>query len=58
MAKTAWNIEVIKDTYHPSIVDIARQYMLESKRIMEVYGSEGDEGGPLVEIQKLSQLLQ
>lgn len=58
MAKTAWNIIVLSESTDPELIAKAKQYLLASRGVMEVYGIEGDEGGPLEEIRALSILLE
>ena len=64
MAKTAWNAFITMETAEPStrpagegFLGQARAYLRLSKLVWGVVGPEGDEGGPLAEIQVLESLL-
>lgn len=62
LAKTAWNAVVTsEEEAEPSVVrafeDIARSSVLVASQVMENFGIEGDEGGPLEEIRVLRGLL-
>lgn len=59
MAKTAWNAVVTNDTA-PTTKYLARAqwYLLIACEILETYGPEGDEGGPLEESRLLRNLLE
>lgn len=62
LAKTAWNAVVTSEKEaEPSVVrafeDIARSSVLVASQVMENFGIEGDEGGPLEEIRVLRGLL-
>ena len=59
MAKTAWNAVVTNDTA-PTTEYLARAqwYLLIACEILETYGPEGDEGGPLEESRLLRNLLE
>ena len=66
LAKTAWN-SVIAQEVDPKSARSApmqrdteervRHYLVLARRVLECYGSEGDEGGPLAEIAVLAGLL-
>ncbi|KAG0697631.1 hypothetical protein DFH29DRAFT_811458 [Suillus ampliporus] len=65
MAKTAWNSAVIAADHdnaqdapaNTSLLKRARVYHDLSNKVMEVFGSEGDPGGPLEELVVLKKLL-
>lgn len=69
LAKTTWNAIVTsegddtEDARELQIllgappVDVFRNYLNEARRILMVIGEEGDEGGPLDEIQTLEEAL-
>lgn len=65
LAKTAWNA-VMTGSESPSgtrtseekaLILLARSYLSMSSRILGVFGREGDDAGPLQEIQVLRELL-
>ncbi|EIW81423.1 SET domain-containing protein [Coniophora puteana RWD-64-598 SS2] len=66
MAKTAWNAFVTADqnvadgatrTENAGLVDRAQLYLGLSRQVLNVFGREGDDGGPLDEIETLQGLL-
>jgi hypothetical protein len=64
MAKTAWNAFVTMEVADPAtqpeglnFLVQGRAYLRLSKQVWTVIGLEGDEGGPLAEIQVLESLL-
>ena len=64
MAKTAWNAFVTMDGEDPSTRPVGlkllaqvRTYLRLSNQVWTVMGPEGDEGGPLAEIQVLEECL-
>lgn len=56
MAKTSWNV-IIKENLEESAEAQVRSYLTKARDILLVLGPEGDEGGPLQEIQTLGGLL-
>ena len=60
LAKTAWNATVTDSKFlAPSALEeAAKAYLRIAARVMNIYGEEGDEGGPLAEINILRQMLQ
>ena len=64
MAKTAWNAFITMGGADPStqpaglkLLAQVGAYLRLSKHVWGVIGAEGDEGGPLAEIQVLERLL-
>lgn len=67
LAKTAWNSVVARDddstaSHPPSTAterteESARHYLTLARRVLECFGPEGDEGGPLEEIRVMRDLL-
>jgi hypothetical protein len=60
MAKTAWNGIVIstgKDE-EKHLQEGARYYLALSREVLTIFGPEGDEDGPLQEIETLQRLLR
>ncbi|KAF9230193.1 hypothetical protein BU15DRAFT_91168 [Melanogaster broomeanus] len=63
MAKTAWNAIVTSDDpdhFSPAGVELlvqAQAYLRLSNQVLAVIGPEGDEGGPLAEVEVLDRLL-
>lgn len=64
MAKTAWNAFITTEGADPltqpvglKLLAQVRAYLRLSNRVWAVIGPEGDEGGPLAEIQVLESLL-
>ena len=60
MAKTMWNaiITSTDQTKERVLEDHARRYLVLARRVLDVFGPEGDEGGPLQEIVILDGLLK
>lgn len=65
MAKTAWNAFITMENTDPltqpvglKLMAQARAYLQLSNQVWTVIGPEGDEGGPLAEIQVLGSLLR
>jgi len=56
MAKVAWN-ECIKEDRLEDLGTV-KTYLAIAQRILEVYGREGDSGGPLDEADTLLGLIQ
>ncbi|PBK93765.1 SET domain-containing protein [Armillaria gallica] len=54
MAKTGWNQSVSTGS---SNVELPRKYLKQARQILLIIGTEGDDGGPLEEIQALQGLL-
>lgn len=54
MAKTGWNQSVSTGS---SNVELPRKYLKQARQILLIIGAEGDDGGPLEEIQALQGLL-
>jgi len=62
LAKTAWNAVVVAgvDSRSTSAVNLltdARWYLSVASDILDIFGQEGDEGGPLAEIGILRGLI-
>ena len=61
VAKTAWNAVVTQSDENSdgleTIEKEARSYLGVARGILENFGPEGDEGGPLEEVQILEELL-
>jgi len=62
LAKTAWNAVVVADVDSRSISAVnlltdARWYLSVASDILDIFGQEGDEGGPLAEIGTLRGLI-
>ena len=55
MAKVAWN-EFTKEKKRENI-GTANTYLVIARQILEVYGREGDSGGPLDEANDLAELI-
>jgi SET and MYND domain-containing protein len=61
LAKTYWNSIVSENmdlTAEDAVKQECRRYLKDAKDILEIFGVEGDEDGPLVEIETLETLLQ
>ena len=60
MAKTMWNaiITTTDQTKKRVLEDHARRYLVLARRVLDVFGPEGDGGGPLQEIAILDGLLK
>lgn len=56
MAKVAWN-EDAKENQREN-VETANTFLTIARQILEVYGREGDSGGPLDEADDLLELIQ
>jgi SET and MYND domain-containing protein len=56
MAKVAWN-EYMKENDHENL-GMAKIYLTIAREILDVYGREGDSGGPLDEANTLVGLIQ
>ncbi|GLB38322.1 putative adenylate-forming reductase, a natural product biosynthesis enzyme that resembles non-ribosomal peptide synthetases, yet serves to modify one substrate, rather than to condense two or more building blocks [Lyophyllum shimeji] len=61
LAKTAWNMlistgETGSDTTH-AMTERVRDFLNLGRKVLMVYGAEGDEGGPLQEVETLQSLL-
>lgn len=56
MAKVAWN-EYMKESRREDF-ETANTYLTIAREILEVYGREGDSGGPLDEADELLGLIQ
>lgn len=61
MAKTAWNALLSKEShegaYDKQLLGLAVWYLGIARHIVGIFGKEGDAGGPLVEIDFLSELV-
>lgn len=60
LAKTAWNRTVNENVASSRQKPLERQlqgYLISASQILEIFGAEGDDGGPLEEIQTLQSLL-
>ena len=65
LTKTAWNAVIAGEQAGSlslrearRLEDLARHYLFIAAQVLEIYGPEGDEGGPLEEIRILRSLLQ
>lgn len=56
MAKVAWN-EFTKENKRDD-VETANTYLTIARKILDVYGREGDSGGPLDEANDLLELIR
>lgn len=56
MAKVAWN-EYMNGNNHDDL-EMANIYLTIARRILDVYGREGDSGGPLDEANTLLGLIR
>ncbi|TFK64626.1 SET domain-containing protein [Pluteus cervinus] len=56
LAKTAWNAIILSGS-SPELEQDTKNFLTRAERILEVYGREGDEDGPFLEIQTLKALL-
>lgn len=56
MAKVAWNEDTREDKREN--VETASTYLAIARRILDVYGREGDSGGPLDEASVLLELIR
>lgn len=56
MAKTAWNA-IIKSNDVESLEKNLGLYFASSREVLEIFGREGDDGGPWAEIDTLQNLL-
>lgn len=63
LAKTAWNARISSSSANSDRVDnsISKAQVLGflslARKVLEIYGPEGDENGPLDEIETLERLL-
>ena len=63
LAKTSWNYAVSRDTSSlPSITQhdlesMARDSLIHARAVLEIFGPEGDEDGPMEEIRVMRELL-
>lgn len=63
LAKTSWNYAVSCDGNSLSSVaqhdleDIARDSLVHARTVLEIFGLEGDEDGPMEEIRIMRELL-
>lgn len=59
LAKTAWNATVTdSELMAPSALEeAAKAYLSIAAHVLNIYGGEGDEGGPLAEISVLRRML-
>lgn len=66
LTKTAWNAVVTAEAGGgvltaldaKSAEDLARHYLRVAAHVLETFGPEGDEGGPLEEVRVMKGLLQ
>lgn len=66
LTKTTWNAiiageqsgELSNTAAVRQLEDAARHYLALASRVLEVYGPEGDEGGPLEELRIMRSLLE
>jgi thiazole synthase ThiGH ThiG subunit len=65
MAKVAWNSVCLgpesagadKKEHEKSMMKLAREYVEISMIVLNVFGEEGDAGGPLAELRTLQMLM-
>jgi len=59
LAKTAWNAVIMhsEPAAANTLESDAKSYLLIAAHILNIYGEEGDEGGPLAEIRVLRDML-
>lgn len=60
MAKTAWNAIVtteVEKAQEEQLLRQAQEWLAGSRKILSIFGPEGDKGGPLEEIRALQKLL-
>jgi hypothetical protein len=53
IAKVCWNAVVMQTGNEAIMTKTAREYLEQAQKILEVYGNEGDEAGPLLELRAL-----
>ena len=60
LAKTAWNATVTDSEFMAAnaLEEAAKAYLRIAARVLNIYGEEGDDGGPLAEISVLRRMLQ
>jgi hypothetical protein len=60
MAKTAWNAVITSadESNEGPLKEQARRFLLLTNQVMTVFGSEGDDGGPIQELATLNKLLE
>ncbi|KAH0586169.1 hypothetical protein H2248_007433 [Termitomyces sp. 'cryptogamus'] len=62
LAKTTWNMFVILETNRldtaPASKENARAFLNMSRNVLMTFGKEGDDGGPLSELETLQSLLE
>jgi SET and MYND domain-containing protein len=61
LAKTYWNSIISENmdlAAESAVKQECRRYLKDAKDNLEIFGVEGDEDGPLVEIETLETLLQ
>ena len=56
MSKVAWNAYIKRDK--PEYLRAAVWCLRSARRMFETFGREGDEGGPLAEIEQLQMLTE
>ena len=63
LTKTAWNAVILAERREDgasdakAFEDLARHYLRIAASVLETYGPEGDEGGPLEELRVMRELL-
>lgn len=57
VAKTAWNAFVVGGDVEKRKLDQVSWYLAVGRRILSIFGREGDAGGPLDEIEGLQRLI-
>lgn len=58
LTKTAWNNIATSVDFNPSQQEKVRFLLAMSRQVLTVFGREGDDGGPLEEIETLDRLLK
>jgi hypothetical protein len=58
MAKTVWNKSINAEGSELNrLYDQVRVFLTTTQRVLDIFGTEGDEGGPLEEVEMLRNLL-
>ena len=57
LTKTAWNNIATSADFDPTQQEQVRFLLAMSRQVLIVFGREGDQGGPLEEIETLARLL-
>lgn len=58
LTKTGWNSIATAVDFNPAQQEQVRFLLAMSRRVLTVFGREGDDGGPLEEIETLDRLLK